>query len=566
MPTTHDLIVIGAEPTGLSIAVEAKRAGLDVLVIGQAETATPMAAVGRYQLTVRFGTPVQSIDVLEDGSVAVTTDQDCVTSRLAVAVTDPGPVIPPIPIDPAVTGRIHTAVPADVSDQDILVVGTGTLAAARAFAAVAADARVVVSFTDKGEGLSSIAREHLVDLEHARRVTVLWHTPVQRIESADGFPMAAWDDRRTPDLVFDHVVFGIAEQAATTDDGGPIIRVNPGAPAADPLGPALAWSTIKATRGDRLPPLLDAPEPVVGDEALQIEELRQRHYNATITRFDHSHEDLWVLRVRPDQGGTAHRAGQYATLGLGYWEPRVDDAVEDLTEKQRNSLIRRSYSISGRMLEDSGYVVESHDEDEIEFYIVHVRPDADKVPALTPRLAGKRPGDRIYLGPKVAGRYTLGPVTDPTDDIVFLATGTGEAPHNAMLTELLRRHHRGRILSVVTVRFLRDLGYEETHRRIEELAPNYTYLPLPTREPGIEKRYIQDLIVSGDLAGMLPHGLDPAHTHVFLCGNPAMIGVPETRGEDETYPEGGVLGLLADRGFTIDRRGVVGNVHFEEYW
>ena len=567
MSTNHDLIVVGAGPTGLSIAVEAKRAGLDVLVIGEAETATPMAAVGRYELTVRFGTPVESIDILEDGSAAVTTDQDCITSRLAVEVLDAGPVIPDLPTDPTVATRGHTTVPTDVSDQDILVVGAGDLAAARAFAAVAADARGVVSFTDKGEGLSSIAREHLVDLEHARRITVLWHTPITGIESAEGFPMAVWDDRRTPDLVFDHVVFGIpAEPVAVPDDAGPVIRVSPGAAATDPLGAALAWSTIKTTRADRLPPLLDAPEPVVGDEALRIEELRQRHYNATITRFDHSHEDLWVLRVRPDQGGTAHRAGQYATLGLGYWEPRVDDAHEDIPEKRRDSLIRRSYSISGRMLDDSGYVVESHDEDEIEFYIVHVRPDADKVPALTPRLAGKRPGDRIYLGPKVAGRYTLGPVTDPGDDIVFLATGTGEAPHNAMLTELLRRHHRGQMLSVVTVRFLRDLGYEQTHRDIESLVPNYRYLPLPTREPGIEKRYIQDLITSGDLAGMLPHGLDPDHTHVFLCGNPAMIGVPEHRGEDEQYPEGGVLGLLAERGFTIDRRGVVGNVHFEEYW
>lgn len=45
----------------------------------------------------------------------------------------------------------------------------------------------------------------------------------------------------------------------------------------------------------------------------------------------------------------------------------------------------------------------------------------------------------IYPGPKIAGRYTLDPVNDPEAQIILLATGTGEAPHTAMLTELLRK-------------------------------------------------------------------------------------------------------------------------------
>ncbi len=43
-----------------------------------------------------------------------------------------------------------------------------------------------------------------------------------------------------------------------------------------------------------------------------------------------------------------------------------------------------------------------------------------------------------------------------------------------------------------------------------------------------------------------------------------MIGLPE-RGETE-YPESGVVGILAGMGFTPDRRGAPGNVHYEEYW
>ena len=90
------------------------------------------------------------------------------------------------------------------------------------------------------------------------------------------------------------------------------------------------------------------------------------------------------------------------------------------------------------MFDQNGYLTDEGGLDELEFYIVLVKPSDDNVPALTPRLALKRPGDRIYLGPKVAGRYTLNAVDDPNDTVVFLSTGTGEAPHNAMVVSSSR--------------------------------------------------------------------------------------------------------------------------------
>jgi ferredoxin--NADP+ reductase len=291
------------------------------------------------------------------------------------------------------------------------------------------------------------------------------------------------------------------------------------------------------------------------------------HYNATITHFDHSHDDLWVIRVQPDRADVTHRAGQYTTLGLGYWEPRVDDADEGLSDEDRQRLIRRSYSISSPVVDDVGYLLDPGAHEWMEFYIVRVPPSADRIPALTPRLAAKRVGDRVYLGPKIAGRYTLDAVTHPDLDVVFLSTGTGEAPHNAMLNELLRKGHRGGIVSVVSVRHLRDLGYLETHRALEERFPNYHYVTLPTREPDVPKQYIQDYILSGALADLLPSGLDPRRTHVYLCGNPAMIGPPEWEGARPSFPEpDSAVAVLHGLGFMPDRRKVPGNVHFEEYW
>jgi ferredoxin--NADP+ reductase len=182
-------------------------------------------------------------------------------------------------------------------------------------------------------------------------------------------------------------------------------------------------------------------------------------------------------------------------------------------------------------------------------------------------LALKREGDRIYLGPKVAGRYTLKSVIDPHAEVVFFSTGTGEAPHNGMVIDLLRKGHSGPIVSAVTVRQSADLGYMDKHRELESRYANYHYLPMPTREPGIPKRYLQDLIRDDDFSTKLGVELSPETSHVFLCGNPAMIGIPEEQDGELKFPETvGVVELLVERGFTLDRRNSPGNIHYEEYW
>lgn len=231
-------------------------------------------------------------------------------------------------------------------------------------------------------------------------------------------------------------------------------------------------------------------------------------------------------------------------------------------------MIRRSYSISSSIFDDYGYLIDVHATDDVELYIVSVRPQGDKIPALTPRLALKQIGDRVYLGPKISGRYTLDPVTDPAAQVVFLATGTGEAPHNSMITELLRKGHHGPILSVVSVRYRSDLAYLSEHSRLEGRFANYSYLPVPTREPDVPKRYIQDLLLDGSIDAALGEPLDSRRAHVFVCGNPRMIGLPEWGDDgDPVFPTPlGAAEILMKLGFTLDRRGQSGNVHYEEFW
>jgi ferredoxin/flavodoxin---NADP+ reductase len=305
----------------------------------------------------------------------------------------------------------------------------------------------------------------------------------------------------------------------------------------------------------------------------EIQELRRQRYNATVVGMRHAHSDLMALRVRPDFRLPVHKPGQYTSLGMGYWEPRAPGCQDErLQPGDEAKLARRAYSISCPVLDDQGKLLDPAATTEwLEFYIVLVRDSERPVaPALTPRLFLLREGDRLFVQEKITGHFTLDPVK-PGDTVLFLSTGTGEAPHNYMLWELLRRGHEGRILAACCVRYRRDLGYLAVHEELMRRFPNYTFLGLTTREADTvaHKVYIQDLITSGQLEERLGQALDPARAHVYLCGNPKMIGVPVKDREtgQRTYPQpAGVIEILERRGFQADQPKVKGNVHFEEYW
>jgi len=305
----------------------------------------------------------------------------------------------------------------------------------------------------------------------------------------------------------------------------------------------------------------------------EIAELRKKHYNASVAGLRLANPELMIVRIQPDAGVAPHRPGQYSTLGLGQWEPRAPDCQEENPKPgDEKKLIRRAYSISCSVVDDAGNLLDRATQPWLEFYIVLVRHAEKGPPALTPRLFTLKEGDRIFMGEKIAGHFTLEPVK-PTDNVVFLSTGTGEAPHNYMLWELLHGQHQGKILSACCVRYKRDLGYLAIQQELTRCYPNYQYLSLTTREASNvgQKVYIQDLITSGQLEDRLGDTLDPSRTHVHLCGNPKMIGVPNPDKITGSiiFPEPlGVIEILSKRGFQMDQPSVKlkGNIHVEEYW
>jgi len=297
-------------------------------------------------------------------------------------------------------------------------------------------------------------------------------------------------------------------------------------------------------------------------------------YNATAISIRRVHDDLMILRVEPDGDVPAYEPGQYTTLGLLTDERRIGELAHP--DDDRHRLIRRAYSISCPILDEDGALVGKAGVPFLEFYIALVRRDSDTPPSLTPRIFALDVGHRLFMGRRPKGTYTLGPVGSD-DDVILVATGTGEAPHNAMVRELLARKHHGRIASFVCVRQKRDLAYLETHRRLEQEFENYHYVALTTREPEntdpnhsrfVGKQYLQDLFSKVQLPLYEGWAPNPACTHVFLCGNPSMIGAPKRSPDGpEAYPDPkGMIETLVEKGFRLDHAHDQGNIHFERYW
>jgi ferredoxin--NADP+ reductase len=303
----------------------------------------------------------------------------------------------------------------------------------------------------------------------------------------------------------------------------------------------------------------------------EVEELRRRHYNATVGEEHIHHGSVMILRVKPDRPMPAPRAGQWLELGLGIWEPVKEGALAGTPRRlPPDALVKRAYSVSSPILSpDRSRLVEPGDYEGIEFFLSLVIPPAERagrVPNLTGRMFCLQPGSRLFLSEAPEGDYLLEPVR-PEEDVLFVATGTGEAPHNLMIWDLLRGGHEGRVASIVSARHREDLVYHDAHTRLAELFPRYRYHGYATRGEGADGRHVQELLADGTLESRAGFPLRPGSTRVYLCGNPGMIGPPRMLQGERVFPgEQGMVELLEARGFNADPgRGAV-DVHYERYW
>ncbi len=199
-------------------------------------------------------------------------------------------------------------------------------------------------------------------------------------------------------------------------------------------------------------------------------------------------------------------------------------------------------------------VVSSPFVDTLEFFSIVV-PDG----AFTSRLQHLQAGDQLLLERIPYGYLTLARYQEPLpQDLWLLATGTGLAPFLSMLQDFPTWRQYRQIVLAYSVRTESELAYRDEIAQYAadfadpDLATRFVFVPIVTRDPAYPLHdRLPVLILDGQLEAVAGLALDPATSHVMLCGNPQMV--EDTRN------------ALKARGLTMNRRGV-GNIAVENYW
>ncbi|MFT7617587.1 MAG: ferredoxin--NADP+ reductase [Planctomycetota bacterium] len=265
--------------------------------------------------------------------------------------------------------------------------------------------------------------------------------------------------------------------------------------------------------------------------------------NAIVASHIEVNPGLFIMRVVPDGWELpSFEPGQFAVLGLPGSSPRC--AVCDDEEEPSNpeKIIKRAYSIASSSI----------DKEFLEFYVALV-PSGK----LTPRLIAIQPGDRVWLGEKIKGIFTLDDV--PAEKhVAFIGTGTGLAPYMSMLRTHLTCGSATQLAVLHGARHSWDLGYRSELSTLQNICDNFAYIPVVSR-PDEEHSpwsgdagYVGSLWTEGVLAKRWGFKPTPDNTHVFLCGNPSMVE--------------GLVEDLSKEGFVEHTRKQKGQIHVERYW
>ena len=257
-------------------------------------------------------------------------------------------------------------------------------------------------------------------------------------------------------------------------------------------------------------------------------------YNATVIKNDKISDTLFLITVKPDFEIHDFKPGQFTTLGLEI-PYKKNDGTEEI------KLIKKAYSIASSPI-DKNY---------LEFYIALV-PDG----LLTPHVFELKPNDKLFVGEKITGKFTLESVDDKKH-ILMIGTGTGLAPFISMI----RTHvicGGDRHFSVLHgARHSYELGYYTELSVMSVNCQNFHYLPAisrPKEDPnwgGLTGR-VTEIDIQKILKDKTNMEFSPENFEILLCGNPLMI-------EDMSVK-------LQNMGFQLNSKEQKGQIHFEKFW
>ncbi|WP_210401736.1 ferredoxin--NADP reductase [Lacimicrobium sp. SS2-24] len=230
--------------------------------------------------------------------------------------------------------------------------------------------------------------------------------------------------------------------------------------------------------------------------------------------------DLFSLFIEADIGDFT--AGQFVKLGL------------DIKDKR----IGRAYSL-----------VNHPDEDLLEVLLIRVDDGL-----LSPALHRLQPGDPIHMSTKASGFMTLDYVP-PSRDLWLMATGTAIGPFISMLRTHAVWQQFEHVVLVYGVRYTQELAYNGLLTELtQQHRSQFSFLSSVTRESSADALTcrIPEALETGLLEQQAQREICPQHSHVMLCGNPAMIS--ETQA------------LLEQRGLRKNLKRKPGHISMERYW
>jgi len=225
---------------------------------------------------------------------------------------------------------------------------------------------------------------------------------------------------------------------------------------------------------------------------------------------------------------------------------RIESAIEPFRAGQ---FVKIGLEIDGEIIGRPYSLVNAPQEQTPEFYF-SVIPEGP----LSPRLAKLAAGDRVLVAPHASG-FLVVDEAPPANHLWLLSTGTGIGPFLSILKTAEPWERFQRVVLVHAVRSSEELSYRRTIASIAEAnGQRFCYIPMVSREAA-------DYALSGRIPLAIADGrletrahlrLDPAQSHVMLCGNPAMI-------ED-------TVAALKNRGLIKHRRKAPGQISVESYW
>lgn len=270
--------------------------------------------------------------------------------------------------------------------------------------------------------------------------------------------------------------------------------------------------------------------------------MADRELNSVITHIMQVSPTMKIVRVKPDSWDLPNFvAGQFISLGLPESASRIPDAEPEEKQYKEGKIIRRMYSIAS-----SSVLTEF-----VEFYITIVRSGA-----LTPRIFNLQVGDRIEMGKKTSGMFTLDEVPEG-NNIILVATGTGVAPYISMLRSNALQKDNVNLAVIHGAANSWDLGYSSELTLIESMSSKFKYIPtilIPEKEPAGwhgDTRLVEEIWKDGTLEKIWGFKPTPENTHIFLCGNPGMTEA--------------MVEILNKEGFVEHARKSSGQIHIESW-